>query len=109
MPLIFESFGRWHSDIEGFLKPVCRLISHRVNHSFSVIYDYWIRRISVCLQVGQAKLYTERAALDMVRARAAGRGAQLEIPAAPDPEHNDIDLEFQYSQEARVHGLLVVV
>ena len=60
IPIVFESFGRWHGAVKGFVEHTCSYISSRRSIPKSAITKFWKQRISVCLARANAAMIISR-------------------------------------------------
>jgi hypothetical protein len=62
-PLIFETYGTWGPELITFVEKVVKTSWHKRGKSikYSVWMEFWVKRLSVCLQVNNAKLLNSRA------------------------------------------------
>jgi hypothetical protein len=50
LPIIMETQGLWHSDTKSFIQDTIKSHETASKIPYSILYNYWARRISVTLQ-----------------------------------------------------------
>ena len=60
VPLIFETYGRWHGTVSGFVDHTCSHIATRRSIPRSALIKYWRQRISVSLARANAAMIIGR-------------------------------------------------
>ena len=60
VPLVFETYGRWHGTVSGFLEHACSNIATRRSIPRSALIKFWRQRISVSLTRANAAMIIGR-------------------------------------------------
>jgi hypothetical protein len=60
-PMVFETFGYWTSEVTNLVKCCCHLMEDTSGIPYSILFNYWISRLSFTLQWENAITITERA------------------------------------------------
>lgn len=60
IPIVFETYGRFHPSVNRFLIALCSKLSLKTGIPKSVLVNCWINRLSFILQEGESNLFNNR-------------------------------------------------
>ena len=59
-PLVFETFGYWRPEVTNLVRACCLKMEETSNIAYSVLFNYWISKLSFTLQWENAITIIER-------------------------------------------------